>query len=123
MLAIVGVSFILVFTAFLLSGRQHVPGSFCRFLIPNQGFSHFSKDYWFFSVKYSAIIICMLKVLIATEFVTVFRPLQPRKLGNIYSLKQKKIREFILIHFFPYLKFFSLFLICAKVTLVVSNFL
>ena len=57
--------------AFLLSGRQDVPGSFCRFLIPDRGFSHFSKDYWFFSEKYSAIIIWMLKVLIATELVSV----------------------------------------------------
>ena len=57
--------------AFLLFGRQGVPGSFCRFFIPDRGFSHFSKDYWFFSGKYSAIIIWMLKVLIATELVSV----------------------------------------------------
>ena len=92
----------LVFIAFLLSGRQDVPGSFCRFLIPDRGFSRFSKEYWYFSGKYSAIIIWMLKVLIATELVTVFRPIQPRELGNVYSLKQKKKKnhEFIPIHFF-----------------------
>ena len=36
-LAMLGACFVWVFIAFFLSGRQDVPGSFCRFLIPDRG--------------------------------------------------------------------------------------
>ena len=42
-LAMLGACFVWVFIAFLLSGRQDVPGSFCRFLIPDRGFLKIKK--------------------------------------------------------------------------------
>ena len=42
-LALLGVCFVWVFIAFLLSGRQDVPGSICRFLIPDRGFLKIKK--------------------------------------------------------------------------------